>query len=178
MHKLGLSLYRRQIQVKKQLNQEHLIGVICLILGGITLFLTSSFPKGQSNINITGPAFFPNVLAIIFLLCGIYEIILGFFQEKGRIDVNLHHLWLGLKSPQVLNVILIIFLLVFFIAFFERLGFILSTFVVLFILLFRLGVPVGKNLIYTVTFIVIILVIFGRLFSISLPSGVLESFGL
>lgn len=164
--------------MKKQFNQEHIIGVVCLILGGVTLFLTSSFPQGQSNINITGPAFFPNVLAIIFLVCGVYEIILGFFQEKGRLDVNLHHLWLGLKSPQVLNVLLIILLLVFFIFFFERLGFILSTFVVLSILLYRLGVPLVKNLIYTVIFIAIILVIFGRLFSISLPSGVLESLGL
>ena len=164
--------------MKKQFNQEHIIGVICIIIGVAARIMTASFPKGQSNINITGPAFFPNLLAMIFILCGIYEIVLGFFQEKGRIDMNLSYLWNGLKSPQVLNVILIIILLVFFIFFFEQLGFVLCSVIVLFILMYRLGVPLLKNVIYTVAFIVIILVIFGRLFSISLPSGVLESLGL
>lgn len=164
--------------MKKQLNQEHIIGVICMMIGGITLFFTASFPKGNVNINITGPAFFPNVLAIIFILCGIYEFALGFFQEKGRIDITFKHLWIGLKSPQVINVILIVTLLVFFIVFFERLGFVFCTTIVLFVLMYRLGVPLLKNLVYTATFIVIILMIFGRLFSISLPSGVLESLGL
>ena len=164
--------------MKKQFNQEHIIGAICAMLGVITLYLTSSFPEGQSNVNITGPAFFPNVLAIIFIACGIYETSLGFFQEKGRIDVNLSHLWNSVKSPQVINAILIVVLLVFFIVFFERLGFVLCTSIVLFVLMHRLGVPLLKNAAYTVTFIATILVIFGRLFSISLPSGVLESLGL
>ena len=107
-----------------------------------------------------------------------YEIILGFLQDTGQLDINLKHLWTGLKTPQVINVILIIVLLLFFIFFFERLGFIVCTSIVLFILMYRLGVPLLKDVVYTVIFVTIILLIFGRLFSISLPSGVLEYIGL
>ena len=162
----------------KKLNQEHIIGVICLLIATIILFLTRSFPKGQENINISGPAFFPNLLAIIFILCGIYEVGIGFFQQTGHIDMNMKHFLEGIRKPEVINVILIVILVVFFIFFFEKIGFILCTSVFLFVLMMRLGVPIGKNLLYTVTFIAIILIIFGRLFSISLPSGILEYIGL
>jgi hypothetical protein len=164
--------------VKKQLNQEHLIGIVCLLIALIVLLITPSFPKGQANINITGPAFFPNLLAYILILCGIYEILIGFFQEQGRLDIKLAHLWAGLRSPQVINVLLIVLSLIFFILFFEHLGFVVCTFLILSVIMFRLGVPFLKNLVYTIGFVVIILVIFGRLFSISLPSGVLEYIGL
>jgi putative tricarboxylic transport membrane protein len=164
--------------VKKQLNQEHLIGVVCLLIATVILLITPSFPRGQANINITGPAFFPNLLSLILILCGIYEIGLGFVQEEGRLDVNPRHLWQTLKTPQVVNVFLIVGLLLFFILFFERLGFVVCTSVVLFILMHRLGVTLLKNVLYTIGFVITILLIFGRLFSISLPSGVLEYIGL
>ena len=164
--------------MKKHLNQEHLIGIVCLGIAFFVLLITPSFPKGQANINITGPAFFPNLLAYIFILCGVYEIVIGFFQEQGRIDINFAHFWASVRSPQVTNVLLIIGLLVLFILFFERLGFVVCTFLLLFILIHRLGVPLLHNLVYTISFVVMILVIFGRLFSISLPSGVLEYIGL
>jgi hypothetical protein len=164
--------------VNKKLNQEHLIGIVCVLIAGAVLSITPSFPEGQSNINITGPAFFPNLLAIIFIICGIYELILGFFQDTGQLDTNPAHLWQTIKSPQVINVFLIIVLLLLFIFFFESVGFILCTFIFLFVLMYRLGVPLLKNVLYTVSFIVVILMIFGRLFSISLPSGLLEYIGL
>lgn len=164
--------------MKKQLNQEHLVGIVCLMIALFVLLITPSFPKGQANMNMTGPAFFPNVLAYILILCGIYEIIIGFFQEPGRIDMNFAHLWAGLRSPQIVNVLLIVLSLIFFILFFERLGFVVCTFLILFLIMSRLGVPLLKNLVYTICFVVMILVIFGRLFSISLPSGVLEYIGL
>lgn len=162
----------------KKLNQEHIIGIICLVISTIILFLTRSFPKGQENINISGPAFFPNLLAIIFILCGIYEVIIGFFQETGHIDMDPKHLMEGIRKPEVINIILIIGLILFFIFFFEKVGFILCTGILIFVLMARLGVPILKNLLYTISFIVIILIIFGRLFSISLPSGILEHIGL
>lgn len=162
----------------KKLHQEHIIGIICLLISAIVLFLTRSFPKGQKNVNITGPAFFPNLLAIVFILCGIYELVIGFLQKEGNIHLDRRRIRATLKESQTINVVLIIGLLLFFILFFEKIGFVICAFIFVFILMARLGVPLVKNFLYTVIFIAVILLIFGKLFSISFPSGLLEYVGL
>ena len=162
----------------KKLHQEHVIGICCLLISTVVLFLTRSFPKGQSNINITGPAFFPNLLAIVFILCGMYEIAIGFFQKDGHIHLNGKSIKAALKEAQTINVIFIIGLLLFFILFFEKIGFVICAFLFVFLLMARLKVPLMKNLLYTIMFILVILLIFGKLFSISFPSGLLEYVGL
>lgn len=162
----------------KKLHQEHIIGICCLLIATIVLFLTRSFPKGQANINITGPAFFPNLLAIVFIACGIYEIVIGFFQEDGHVHLDGKSIRAALKQPQIINVLFIIGLLLFFILFFEKIGFVICAFLFVFLLMARLKVPLMKNFLYTIMFIVVILLIFGKLFSIGFPSGLLEYVGL
>jgi hypothetical protein len=47
----------------------------------------------------------------------------------------------------------------------------------LFILMWRFGVPLLKNMVYSVIFVFLLNAIFGKLFTIYLPSGILDYLG-
>lgn len=158
--------------MKHTLNQEHIIGILCVALGGIVLFLTRNFPGGQGNVQISGPAFFPNVLAIILIFVGITEGLTGSLREMGEF-ASVGAIWRGMKKPEFLNILLLTGLFLFYIFFVEVLGFIITTFVFLCVVMWRLGVPLIRNILYSVIFLVIIMLIFGKLFTVSLPSGIL-----
>jgi hypothetical protein len=59
----------------------------------------------------------------------------------------------------------------------ETLGFVLCCYFILFMLMWRFGVPVIRNLIYSGVFLSLVYLIFGKLFIIYLPSGVLDYVG-
>lgn len=160
------------------LNQEHVISVLCFITAFVVLRLVADFPEGQQRQHLSGPAFFPRVLAAVFIITGIGEMITGFAKEEDHSPISMKELWKRVKSAYGINMLLVIALIVFFINFFNVLGFIITAFVVVFVTMWRLGVPWGKNLLVTVLLVGIIDLIFGYLFTISLPSGVLSVIGL
>ena len=159
----------------KRLNAEHIIGLIAIVLA-LTIFLISrSFPKATTGASdLTGPAFYPNVLALVFIFCGVLEIITGFRGSENEVSLNFSGLLDGLRNPGVLNILIIIALILFFIFFMEPLGFIVSAYIILFILLWRFGVHLARNLVYSAGFVAMIYLIFGKLFTIYLPSGILD----
>jgi putative tricarboxylic transport membrane protein len=163
----------------RRLNQDHIIGFACLFVSASVLLLTRAFPKASTGASdLTGPSFYPNLLSILFILCGIYEIVYGFKEVEGRKSIGLGSLLQGLRHPGFLNIFLIILLTVFFILFMNGLGFIICSYVFLFILMWRFGVPLLKNIFYSILYVLFLLLVFGKIFAIYLPSGVLDFLGL
>jgi putative tricarboxylic transport membrane protein len=159
---------------KLQLNQEHFIGIACIAIALITYKLTTQFPRGMGKAGAPGPEFFPHVLAVLLTIFGIMEVILGFVHQSRHEHLNIKHLAKQLTGWGGINVFLIIGLMIFYVSLFEFLGFILTTFIILVILMWRLRVKWWKNLAATVTLILVIQLLFGKLFTISLPYGVLS----
>lgn len=159
----------------KKINHEHLTGFICILIAIVTLILSAKLPKGRSNLNIPGPAFFPNLLGIGLLICGIYQIILGFFKKDIPV-INFKELLNNIKNIQVINLFIVIGLLIFFILFYEIIGFIICLTILLVITMIRFKVRLLSIIIATIVFIGIILIIFGTLFHVSLPMGILSLF--
>jgi len=163
----------------KRFNQDHIIGVACLFVSAAILYLTRAFPKASTGASdLTGPSFYPNLLAILFILCGIYEIVHGFKEVEGRNSIGLASILKGIRNPGFVNVFLIFLLTVFFIVFMNLLGFIICSYIFLFILMWRFGVPLIRNIFYSIIYVLFLLLVFGKIFSIYLPSGVLGFLGL
>jgi putative tricarboxylic transport membrane protein len=162
----------------RKLNQDHIIGIVCIILSIIILSTTRSFPKATTGFSdLSGPSFYPNVLAFLFLFCGLYQIISGLRKQEVSNVIDLSSSWNAISKPGSLNIFVTIALILCFILFMEPLGFIVCSYMILFILMWRFGVPLLKNAIYSAIFVLLLNAIFGKLFTIYLPSGVLDYLG-
>lgn len=117
-------------------------------------------------------------MAILFMICGIYEIVDGFKKVEGRRPFGLARFIGSIRNPGSLNILIIIGLTVFFILFMNLLGFIICSYVFLFILMWRFGVPLIRNIFYSIIYVLFLLFVFGKIFAIYLPSGVLDFLGL
>jgi len=161
------------------LTKEHLIGISCMATAVVVHMLSRSFPKAATGANeLTGPAFFPNILAVIIFICGLVELINGFRRSFESEELNLKNTGRILKQPETINVLLIIVLIVGYILFMEPLGFIPTTLIMLLTLMWRFRVPLFKNILYSIFFLVVLYLLFGQLFTIYLPSGIMEYVGL
>jgi putative tricarboxylic transport membrane protein len=162
----------------KYLNQDHIIGFICILLAVVILSITASFPKVTTGAsNVTGPSFFPNLLAIVFIMCGLIEIISGFVKSKSSATTNRFDFWKFIRQPGTLNILICIAVIALFILFMEQVGFVICTFLLVLALMWRFGIGFLKNIMYSTIFVVAIILIFGKLFTVYLPAGLLEYFG-
>jgi hypothetical protein len=148
------------------------------MVSGIIFSITPSFPKGQAKVGLTGPAFFPNLLALIFVACGVYQILYGFANKENHAAIDGEMIKSMFAKKETRTTYIILGLIVFFILFLNLLGFIVTTLVFLGVFLRRLGVSTLKTAMYSVIFTTTIYFLFGRLFTISLPSGILSYIGL
>ena len=163
----------------KKLNQDHIIGLACIILSMIIFGITRTFPKASTGANeLTGPSFYPNLLAILFIICGICEIVYGLREVEGRSPIEISRFLMGLKTPASLNILIIVGLTVFFILFLEVLGFVVCSAVFVFVLMWRFGVSLLKNFLYSALYLLFLLLVFGKIFAIYLPSGILDFLGI
>jgi len=155
----------------KKINKEHLVGFFCIIFAITALILSSKLPKIKSEYNIPGPDFFPTLLGVGILLCGIFQVIYGYFK-KNAVPVNFKEIFKNIKNPQIINVFITIGLILFFLIFFEIIGFVICLTLMLVVLMIRFKVPVLKMIISIVVFIVVIILIFEGIFHITLPLGI------
>lgn len=161
-----------------RVNREHLVGIVCLAVAATVLSLTPRFPAGQATVGITGPAFFPNVLAIAFLVAGIEKLVRGTVLRDKLPAIDLSVWGERLRRPETVSALLLIALLVLFVALFEVLGFAICTLAFLFIFMRRLSVRPLRSAIYAVAFTAVIYLMFEKLFGVSLPPGVLGLVGI
>lgn len=159
-------------------NQEHVVGAICLVVAGIILSITPSFPHGKTTVGLTGPAFFPNLMAFIFIGCGIYQLWHGTTRAKDYKIIQFSLIKSLFANKESRTTYLVLGLIVLFILLFNFLGFLITTFLFLGSFMLRLGVPKLRTAVYSIVFTAVIFLLFGWLFTISLPSGILEYIGL
>ena len=161
-----------------RLNQEHVIGFICIAISLVILSITPTFPKGKAAIGLTGPSFFPNLLALVYVVCGIYQLWYGAKKMAEFPPITFYTFKRLFEKKETQTAYLVILMIVGFILLFDFLGFILTTYLFLFLFMRRLGVPVLHSFLYSLIFTGIIYFLFGWLFTISLPSGILSYIGL
>ncbi len=161
------------------LTKEHLIGLCCMGTGAGVYWISRSFPKATTGANeLTGPAFFPTILALSIFLCGLVELINGFRASFNPEELNWENAGRALRQRETQNVLWVVVLIVAYIYTMEFLGFLVATAALLLILLWRFGVSLIKNILFTAFFLVVLYLLFGKLFTIYLPSGILEYVGL
>ena len=156
--------------------KEQVLGLFCLLLGIVILVLTKSFPAGAaSGIQLTGPAFFPNVLAVILIIIGLYQIIFWKIQSKKYKEEKIEKepIFDKIKKSINISVITIILMMIFLIVFLKILGFFTTVFIFLMVILLQFKIKPLKCLFTSIIFLVIIYIVFNKIFIISLPSGLL-----
>lgn len=158
--------------MKNTFNQEHIIGIICISIGTVVLSLTRSFPGGTGAINISGPAFFPNILSFILIALGVLQILNGIFGKEEGI-ATAAEIWKGMKSKEFVNLLIMSALFIFFILAVEFLGFITTSAIFLLAVNWRLGIRLVKNLMITAVFMLIIYLVFSMIFKVTLPTGII-----
>jgi hypothetical protein len=162
-----------------RLNRDHVIGILSIALGVAIRLVAHTFPKATTGASdLTGPAFYPKLLALVFIGCGIAEILSGMKKETTAPRLKLRTFWATMTQPGPLNILIITGLVLGFIFFLETLGFIVYAYLTLFILMWRFRVPLLKNIAYSAVLVIILMFIFGKIFKIYLPSGVLDYLGL
>jgi len=161
-----------------KITREHIVGFSCIGLSIAVLCITPSFPEGQANVNITGPAFFPNVLAFAFIILGIIQLISASRSAKSSPVQADKSAAPPARGKRMLPAIEFIILLVAFIIAFEPLGFFVSTILFLFLLMLLLGLKWWKSLLYSLIYTAVIYLLFGVLFTIGLPAGILGFLGI
>jgi putative tricarboxylic transport membrane protein len=162
----------------KRLQTGHIVGGVCIALSLVVLHVSRSFPKATTGSNeLTGPSFYPNLLSYALIICGILQVIAGFRSQEDGFSLEWKRFWHIFRQSGPINILCIIALVLFFILFMETLGFVLCCYFILFMLMWRFGVPVIRNLIYSGVFLSLVYLIFGKLFIIYLPSGVLDYVG-
>lgn len=166
------------IKKAMRFNQEHIIGLVCIAISVVILSITPSFPKGKANIGLTGPAFFPDLLAFVFIACGVYQLWHGTAYAGLYAPITLSTFKDLFKKKETRTAYFIILFIVGFILLFDILGFLVTSFLFLILFLLRLGVPKWQTFFYATFFTALIYFLFGWLFTISLPSGILPYVGL
>lgn len=158
-----------------KINREHIVGLICIAIAAVVLFVTPSFPAGTDESQYTGPAFFPNVLAVLYIILGAYQVFLGFVSSRKAAEVGEKDKRGNprIDAKSLKSTILYVLLLAGFIGFFDVLGFIVTSFAFLFLLMLLLGVAPGKSALFSLVFVALIYLLFGKLFTIGLPAGIL-----
>lgn len=144
---------------------EHLVGIGCLLLAMIFLFMSFDLAFYQDKSGSIGPGFFPRLTAgLLVLLSTIYVIQL--FKDKAQ------------KQEQKLDKIIIVkqvtllTLLILCIFLSDIIGMLLSIILFLFIMLVTvLKVNWAKSLGFTILTFAIMYLIFEVLLGISLPKG-------
>ena len=154
-----------------RINREHVIGAVCLAIGTVVLILTRSFPSGQGNVQLTGPAFFPNVLAVILLITGVIQVAIGVIQRASLPELSFTVIAETLRAPQAQSVLITLGLMVFYIVFMKTIGFFTTSFIFLFGMMWRMGVKLVRNVAYSAVLLVVLYLVFARLFFVNLPHG-------
>jgi len=139
-------------------------GASIILLALAVAIASSAFPGAVvAGRKIPGPAFFPVLLSIILVPCGLHQIIAGFKTPGGGESWEL-----GLGAA---NGAIIVAALVAYVILMDVLGYALSTVLFSMVLLLRLKAPFFKAAVISLTVAAFIVAIFGRLFMIQLPPG-------
>ena len=141
------------------------LGLLLIIFACIVLVHVQSFPKLDHG--YPGPALFPEVLAVLFILCGIGLIIQGIRNREKVLKFDLG----GITLTGWINIAFVLGTVACYIFFAEYIGFLIFSFVILIILMKWLKVKTLPSLLMSIAVTLAIYLLFAKVLLVPLPWG-------
>lgn len=141
------------------------IGLVVVVFAIGVILYSQDFPKLEEG--YPGPALFPIILAVLFILCGVILIVQGIRNGEGIWKFDLG----GISFSGAFNIVLTIGAILFYIFFSEFLGFHITSFLLLFILMKKLNVSTKWSLIMSAGATFLIYALFAKMLLVPLPWG-------
>lgn len=146
-------------------------GGIFLVLGILIFLFTFGFPtldKGHP-----GPALFPRILAVLFIVFGGVVFFRGWRGEKkqeGDPEVQYE----ASPSQSYFNPVFVLVLIVAYMALSNWLGFLITSFLVMSLMMIKLRVPYFRGLVISILLTLFVNVMFAKILRVPLPPGFLS----
>lgn len=145
-------------------------GIIIIGIAIFVIIVSLNFPLFiLGDKKLPGPNFFPVILSIILIITGGYEILIARRDTRAKIPAKFSKEYLKDWGNQ--NVLIIILSLILYVSFLKWLGFILATFIFSLILMIRLKTGWIRGTIFSTVAVIVIMLLFVKLFRVQLPEG-------
>jgi len=145
-------------------------GIIIVAIAIFVIIVSLSFPSFiVGDKKFPGPNFFPVILSIILIIAGGYEILIAWRDMRAKKATKISKEFFKDWGNQ--NVLIIIFSLIIYVFFLEWLGFFLATFIFSLILMTRLKTGWIRGTIFSTIAVIVIMLLFVKLFKVQLPEG-------
>ena len=141
------------------------IGLFLIVFAAAVLWHVQSFPSLDNG--YPGPALFPSVLAVLFILCGVVLMIQGVRQREKllRFDTG------TLTVSGLLNIVFVLGAIACYIFLAETIGFLIFSVVVLMVLMKWLKVKTLSSVAMAVVVTLVIYLLFAKILLVPLPWG-------
>jgi len=145
-------------------------GIILISIAIFIIIESLAFPDFISaGKKLPGPSFFPRILSIILIVVGVYEILLtGGNEHVIKREESFAEYFEDWENQNVLIVVLSLILYIFLL---KWMGFVLGTFLFSSILMVRLKTGWLRGTVFSAIVVIIIILIFEKIFRIQLPKG-------
>jgi putative tricarboxylic transport membrane protein len=143
------------------------IGLIQIVFGTAVFLYARTFPRLEKD--MPGPALFPIVLAVLFILTGVILVIQGIRNREKLLKFDTT----GLRTSGVINILVVLAVILFYIFLADFFGFQITSFVLLFILMKWLRVSIRGSLIMAFGVTLSIYFLFAKMLMVPLPWGLL-----
>jgi len=141
------------------------IGLVLVIFASAVLIHVQGFPSLENG--YPGPSLFPEVLAVLFIFCGIGLIIQGVRRREKILKFDLGTITLA----GWLNIAFVLGAVFCYIFLAEYLGFLIFSFVILMILMKWLKVKTLPSLVMSIIVTLSIYILFAKVLLVPLPWG-------
>jgi putative tricarboxylic transport membrane protein len=144
---------------------DTVIGLSLIIFACAVLVHVQSFPKLDNG--YPGPALFPSVLSVLFIICGIGLIIQGIRKREKFLKFDFG----SIRLSGWINIVFVLGAIVSYILFSDYVGFLIFSFVILMILMKWLKVSIKLSLVMSVSVTLAIYLLFAKILLVPLPWG-------
>ena len=141
------------------------IGMSLIIFACAVLVHVQGFPELDNG--YPGPALFPSVLAVLFILCGIGLIVQGIRKRENVLKFDLG----SVRLAGWINIAFILGAILCYIFFVDYIGFLIFSFVILMILMKWLRVKMILSLAMSIGVTLAIYLLFAKILLVPLPWG-------
>lgn len=141
------------------------IGLFLIVFAAAVLWHVQSFPSLDNG--YPGPALFPSVLAVLFIICGIGLIIQGMRQHEKLLKFDTG----SLTVSGLFNIVFVLGAIVCYIFLAETIGFLIFSFAVLMVLMKWLKVKTLSSIAMAIVVTLVIYLLFAKVLLVPLPWG-------
>ena len=141
------------------------IGLFLIIFAAVVLWHVQSFPSLDNG--YPGPALFPSVLSVLFILCGVGLIIQGVRQREKLLKFDTG----ALTLQGLLNIFFVLGTIVCYIFLAEYVGFLIFSVALLVVLMKWLKVKTLSSIMMALSVTFVIYLLFAKVLLVPLPWG-------